>query len=379
LSARIAQELTHRLTRDLFRSPGRSAGTPVSAGRARELILAGRAGPGLWVSGHLDLSGAAGLTALPPALTVTSLDVSACPNLRALPADLRVKRLVVKDCRRLEALPAGLRCHELDAGGTPLRRLPDDLAVAFALDLSGCTALEALPAGLSAGSLVLRDCTALAALPEGLDVCFLDISGCTALSAWPQRGTLRIGRLVARGCTGLRALPPWLTRIAQLDLRGCGGIRELPPGVEITSWLDVADSGLTGLPPGARVARLRWRGVPVEARVAFRPQSITAAEVLATPNVELRRVLLERMGYARFLAAAGARVLDADRDPGGERQLLTVPLRGDEPLVCVAVRCPSTGRRYIIRVPPETRTCRQAVAWIAGFDDPDAYRPVAET
>jgi hypothetical protein len=377
LSARLAQELTHRLTRDLAR--GRLRGVSVSAAVARRLILEGRAGPGLWVSGHLDLAGAAGLTALPPALTVTSLDVSACPNLRAIPADLRVKRLVLRDCPNLRTLPSGLRCHELDARGTPLRRLPDDLGVAFSLDLSGCAALEALPAGLTAGSLVLRDCTALTALPEGLDVCFLDISGCTALTGWPQRGTLRIGRLVARGCTGLRALPPWLTRIAQLDLRGCSGIRELGPGIEVTSWLDVADSGLSGLPPGARVARLRWRGVPVEARVAFRPQTVTADEVLATPNVELRRVLLERMGYERFLAGAGATVLDADRDPGGPRQLLAVPMKEDEPLVCVAVCCPSTGRRYVIRVPPHTRTCRQAAAWIAGFDDPDDYHPIAET
>jgi hypothetical protein len=351
----------------------------VSAAVARELIRRGRAGPGLWVSGHLDLRGTAGLTALPPALTVTSLDVSGCRDLRALPADLRVKRLVVRSCPTLQALPAGLRCHELDARGTPLRRLPEDLAVAFALDLSGCGELASLPAGLTVGTLLLRDCPALTALPEGLDVYFLDISGCTALTGWPRRGSLRFGRLVARDCTGLRALPPWLGRIAQLDLRGCSGIRELGPGVEVTSWLDVAGSGLTALPPGARAARLRWRGIPVEPRVAFQPQSITAAEVLATPNVELRRVLLERMGYERFLAAAGARVLDVDEDPGGERQLLTLPLRGDEPLVCVAVRCPSTGRRYVIRVPPQTRTCRQAVAWIAGFDDPDAYRPVAET
>jgi hypothetical protein len=50
---------------------------------------------------------------------------------RALPADLQVKRLVVRNCPTLQALPAGLRCHELDARGTPLRRLPEDLAVAW--------------------------------------------------------------------------------------------------------------------------------------------------------------------------------------------------------------------------------------------------------
>ena len=72
-------------------------------------------------------------------------------------------------------------------------------------------------------------------------------------------------------------------------------------------------------------------------------------------------------------------MLDKDRDPGGERRLLQVALPGDEPLVCLAVFCPSTGRQYMLRVPPSIRSCRGAAAWIAGFDNPNDYRPIAET
>ena len=32
-----------------------------------------------------------------------------------------------------------------------------------------------------------------------------------------------------------------------------------------------------------------------------------------------------------------------------------------------------------LRVPPTVRTCRAAAAWLAGFSEPDAYRPVLET
>ena len=39
-------------------------------------------------------------------------------------------------------------------------------------------------------------------------------------------------------------------------------------------------------------------------------------------------------------------VLDADRDAGGPRRLLGVPMPGDEDLVAVLVHCPSTGARY---------------------------------
>jgi hypothetical protein len=89
--------------------------------------------------------------------------------------------------------------------------------------------------------------------------------------------------------------------------------------------------------------------------------------------------MIERIGFERFLKEVNARVLHEDTDPGGPRQLLQVDLTGDEPLVCVSVHCPSTGRHYLIRVPPTMTTCHQAVAWTAGFDDPADYAPVAET
>jgi hypothetical protein len=102
-------------------------------------------------------------------------------------------------------------------------------------------------------------------------------------------------------------------------------------------------------------------------------------DILAEENVEVRRMMLERMGYQRFFQSAGAEVRDQDTDPGGVRQLLVVPMPGDEQLVCLSVQDPSTGRRYLIRVPPWIRDCRQASAWIAGFDSSDDYHPMVET
>jgi hypothetical protein len=58
---------------------------------------------------------------------------------------------------------------------------------------------------------------------------------------------------------------------------------------------------------------------------------------------------------------------------------MRVEMKNDEPLVCVSVICPSTGRQYVIRVPPEIDTCHKAVAWVAGFDNPDEYQPLVET
>jgi hypothetical protein len=329
----------------------------VSPDRARDLIRRGRAPAGLRVEGHLALNGLP-ITELPPGLSAQTLDLSGCTQLRALPPGLQARRLHLNGCAALEALPAGLRCYELEMRDTPITHLPADLRVEYRLDLSGCAALAALPRGLKVGVLILRECTALTALPEGLAVYFLDIAGCANLSEWPASAAVQIGCLNMRGCRSLTTLPARLANLA---------------------WIDLADSGISGLPDTLQGVRLRWRGVPVEWRVVFHPETITAQEVLGETNAEKRRVLLERMGYDAFIAGAQATVLDRDRDPGGPRHLLLVPLDDDEPLVCLVVRCPSTGRQYALRVPPLTQTCRQAAAWIAGFDNPDDYRPVMET
>jgi hypothetical protein len=307
------------------------------------------------------------------------LDLSGITGPLALPEGLAVRRLIVRGCSGLVYLPRGLRCYELDASQTSIRRLPDDIKVEYRLDLEGCAMLDWLPQGLKVGSLVLRDCTALESLPEGLEVYFLDITGCTRLVHWPRSGALRIGRLLARGCTRLRSLPAWLTNLSQLDVGGCANLTDLPPTLRVTSWIDLAHTGITWLPAAARDAQLRWSGVPIDERIAFRPETITGEEVLEEQNAERRRVLLDRMGYEAFLRQVHAKEVDRDRDAGGERRLLRVKLPGDEPLVCLAVLCPSTGRQYLLRVPPNTRSCRQAAAWIAGFDNPNDYHPLVES
>lgn len=333
--------------------------TVKAADKAFSLILKGNAPAGLTVNGVLDFSNT--------------------PSLVTLPEGLTVRRLVLDECSNLCELPRGLHCYELSARATALRTLPDDIQVSYRLDLSGCDMLESLPEKLKVGSLILRECTALRSLPQGLDVAFLDMPGCVSITDFPARGSVRMGRLNMRGCTAVRALPPWLKEIAGLDISGCIGIGELPEGLQVCSWLDIAHTQVRKLPLSLKGVQLRWRDVPINERIAFSPDTITTQEVLDTTNVELRRVLLERLGYERFIDQCEAEVLDRDSDPGGERRLLRVNMQRDEPLVCLAVLCPSTGRRYLLRVPPTIRTCHQAAAWIAGFDNPDDYRPVLET
>ena len=284
-----------------------------------------------------------------------------------------------KDSKRSICLPRNLSCHSLDFENSRIEHLPEGLFVRFALNLRNCRRLRYLPEGLSAGTLDLSGCTALERLPERLSASFLDISDCPKIHGWPNHATVAVGRFTARNCTGLTHLPPWLKSLSQLDLSGCANIRELPGSLRVSSWIDVADTGIMELPPSLESVGLRWRGVRIDRRIAFRPETITAEEVLNEPNAELRRVKLARIGFEQFLEKANPEILDSDMDAGGKRTLFRVELKDDEPLVCVSVICPSTGRRYLLRVPPDTNTCRQAVAWTAGFDNPDDYRPRVET
>jgi hypothetical protein len=335
-----------------------AAGSPRSAARrvlaAHECLTADEAGRPL---DRLDMSGNVAAARLPDGLS--------CHRIRA-------------DASRLVTLGRDIRCRELVLDGSTIERIEDGVHVEYRLSARNCQRLKALPAGLRAGIVDLRNCLALEALPDGLSPSFLDLEGCTALAALPGDLAMRGGRLNLRDCVLVAALPRTGT-VAQLDVAGCPRIAEVPEGFRVTSWLDVAGSGLAALPQHLRGVGLRWRGVPVDERIAFHPEDLAVSEILEERNAEVRRVMLERYGFEAFMTAAEAEVLDADRDPGGERKLLRVPLDGDEPLVCVSVACPSTARRYFLRVPPHVTSCRQAVAWTAGFDDPDDYAPRIET
>jgi hypothetical protein len=331
----------------------------VAAAEARLLIASGVAPPNLHVEGRLDMTGN--------------------DTLRRLPSGLRVRTLILNECSALEALPEGLQCYELEARYSGLRTLADDINVVFKIDLEGCERLEILPAGLKTGTLIVRDCINLRGLPERLDVYFLDISGCIRLTEWPKEASINVGRLTARGMVQITSLPSHVRNLAQLDIAGCSNLEALPPDLRISSWIDVADSGLTALPPALDGLQVHWRGVIVEPRIAFEPETITAQEVLNERNAEVRRVMMERLGYEKFLTDVDAEILHEDTDPGGVRRLVRIPLEGDEALVCLAVLCPSTARQYVLRVPPTMQTCHQAAAWVAGFDNPDDYQPIEET
>ena len=356
-----------------YRSPDRNV---LNVDTAAALLRENKLPPNAVVDGYLRGNSNGTLT-IPPGLFVDTLevynqDVIFSPGLKA--------RSVILNKVKLHAgLPNDLECDQFVAEETYLREVPDGIVVRERLDLTRCLKLVRLPENLKTGALVLSGCSALETLPEGLSLYFLNISDCRKIRALPRRGALNHGRLVASRCVNLESLPDWLEHLTALDLRNCARIERLPERLKLSGWLDVGGTQITSLPPHLDNVELRWRGVPVSHRIAFRPETLTSDDILQESNAEVRRVMLERVGFERFVELARAETLDTDTDKGGERRLLKVAMPSDEDLVCVSFSCPSTGRKYVVRVPPKTQTARAAIAWVAGFDNPDDYRPDVES
>jgi hypothetical protein len=119
-----------------------------------------------------------------------------------------------------------------------------------------------------------------------------------------------------------------------------------------------------------------WHGLRVPAHIIMQPEGLTAQVILGEQNAEIRRVMIERVGLERFLVEAGAKVIDSDVQPmRGQpdtiNELLSIELPGDPEGVLKAVKVidPSTGRTYILRVPPDMQRMKQALAWT--FDVPE--------
>src|SRR5262249_54883767 len=110
------------------------------------------------------------------------------------------------------------------------------------------------------------------------------------------------------------------------------------------------------------------RGVRVERRVTERPDRISAADVEREPNVEVRRMLVERMGYRRYLALSGA--VAVSRDETGtlwRRELPNLGGRGRRAWSFVEVvngtaEPDGSHKHYFLRVPPGLASARRAGA-----------------
>lgn len=364
------------------------------------------------------------------------LHIEDCHGLESLASQLRIPgNLTLKGCPRL--MPCLENCQidgDVRLIGLPWERLPDSLEIKGSLILENLPRVTQLPQRLKVGqNLIVRHCQ-IAELPEyvavGRDLIvrhcpkfrtlprYMDVQRNVRVAHCPQFTTVPAGMPVRQSlklwrCPRLVMLPDGLSVPGTLDLTG-SGLVSLPHGlrvgfgsstdysratliltdcVHLTSVpadldcgpIDIAGSGVRGFPAELVAVRVMWRGRPVISDVVFCPEKVSPMAILDERNAEVRRIMLDRLGCDVVLAKAHATVVHEDTDAGGPRRLVEVPpvaqsnVRRVPPRRYLQCRCPSTGRVYLLRVPPAVADCHAAAAWIAGFDKPEDYRPIQET
>lgn len=103
--------------------------------------------------------------------------------------------------------------------------------------------------------------------------------------------------------------------------------------------------------------------------------TLRAKEIINCKNLEIRRILLERFGYEKFLKELRGTVIHSD---GNSRLIKVEWSKEEEPVHLVRVKDASTERMYVLRVPPAVRTCKEAIAWTFNVTA-EEYNPKLET
>ncbi|MCP2730411.1 DUF6745 domain-containing protein [Limnofasciculus baicalensis] len=103
------------------------------------------------------------------------------------------------------------------------------------------------------------------------------------------------------------------------------------------------------------------------------PESWQAEWLLTENNAEVRRVLLEGIGYDRICQELEATAVDSWR----EYTLLRIDEFIDDndgmPVFLLKMTCPSTGFIHALRVPPDITSARNAIRWVNWGVDPERF------
>jgi hypothetical protein len=91
--------------------------------------------------------------------------------------------------------------------------------------------------------------------------------------------------------------------------------------------------------------------------------------LLTEENAELRRVLIEGIGYDRIIQELQAKQIDSWQ----EYALLQIDNADVEPICLLKMTCPSTGFIHALRVPPNLTSAREAIRWVNWDIDPEEF------
>jgi hypothetical protein len=108
----------------------------------------------------------------------------------------------------------------------------------------------------------------------------------------------------------------------------------------------------------------------------YTPIRWQAEWLLSEENAELRRLLIQRIGYDRICQELEVTELDSWQ----EYTLLSIEFDDDfddegnaKPIYLLKMTCPSTGFIHALRVPPDLESAQEAIRWVNWGIDPEEF------
>src|SRR4028118_2209192 len=113
-----------------------------------------------------------------------------------------------------------------------------------------------------------------------------------------------------------------------------------------------------------------YRGVRLPEQYGqLHPNQWQSQWLLTEENAEVRRVLIQGIGYDRLIQELQAKQIDSWQ----EYALLQIDNADVEPICLLKMTCPSTGFIHALRVPPNLTSAREAIGWVNWDIDPEEF------
>jgi len=105
-------------------------------------------------------------------------------------------------------------------------------------------------------------------------------------------------------------------------------------------------------------------GVKVNEQIVMNPETLTIEQIDEKINEEVKRIMIERFTWTRYITETNAKCLDARiNDVDGTSEALMMLKDKSVRLLCA---CKSTARVYAIGVDETINNCQEAQSWMAG-------------
>jgi hypothetical protein len=113
-----------------------------------------------------------------------------------------------------------------------------------------------------------------------------------------------------------------------------------------------------------------YQGIEIPEKYGrLHPHQWQAKWLLEEKNAELKRLLIQVIGYDRICTEVQPTELDSEQ----EYTLLRIDDADVEPMYLLKMTCPSTGYIHALRVPPNISSAREAIRWVNWGTDPEEF------